>query len=604
MMKSGTRALAIVLLMAGATSLFAEWWLETPGFYQSQGGASRLGPYDTREQAETVNNANFSGRGTVTGSNSPGGSGAAGGGAGSIATQAAGQIGSAVGNAIGKAMNDAMFGNPQAAQARRNEALALNNQGNQCYNQGQYENAAKCYQDAFVKSPNDPVIIQNLNNANQILTRQRQVADSLVRQANHDRLTAQFKPTPGADNAGGLTLKDLKTGDNGHVGVRGLPGIYLNNTPGKASDKPFGIPGLPGVYVNGPAAPSGMTQHDKTMPQQTADVDKKQIAAADKTFPDNKNANAPAPLAVSAKTPGLGLEIAHYEGEKPETTGTPQAPASLEQQAKSSQAAVSAATPEEAATRAGDGFDSRVPPANHQVLSSTGSNVPNIPPQQSGFPQTAVARKSSVQDQSAAFSDQELEKIVSDQLGEDLINKVPRTAGTPSAGQKRTAESTADLLKAFNDPKFDELENDLFEAEVMKDVSAKNKALQRLAEWNREVLDKLDKARQPQVTIIDRAKELEVAHDRIRKKEIDTFDAIFLRYAIHGEQEVQGEMIKTGLLKAGEGIDQKYMNNPAFHKMLKEARDRNYQRRVEDMSAADRAAQAELQKEFRRIIAK
>ncbi len=48
--------------------------------------------------------------------------------------QAAGQLGNAVGNAIGQAIGKALFGDPQA---RRDEALSLNDQGVRYYKDGQ-----------------------------------------------------------------------------------------------------------------------------------------------------------------------------------------------------------------------------------------------------------------------------------------------------------------------------------------------------------------------------------------------------------------------------------------------------------------------------------
>ena len=61
----------------------------------------------------------------------------------------------------------------------------------------------------------------------------------------------QLKETAG--NGPGLRLK---LGDNadGQAGIKGLPGIYLND--GKV---PYGIPGLPGIYTGGPGQGSGLT---------------------------------------------------------------------------------------------------------------------------------------------------------------------------------------------------------------------------------------------------------------------------------------------------------------------------------------------------------
>lgn len=56
----------------------------------------------------------------------------------------------------------------------------------------------------------------------------------------------------GGNNAG-LRLK-LGDSPDGHVGIKGLPGMYLNDGP-----TPYGIPGLPGIYAGGPGPGSGLT---------------------------------------------------------------------------------------------------------------------------------------------------------------------------------------------------------------------------------------------------------------------------------------------------------------------------------------------------------
>jgi len=54
-------------------------------------------------------------------------------------------------------------------------------------------------------------------------------------------------------NGPGLKLK-LGDSTDGQAGIKGLPGIYLND--GKT---PYGIPGLPGIYTGGPGQGSGLT---------------------------------------------------------------------------------------------------------------------------------------------------------------------------------------------------------------------------------------------------------------------------------------------------------------------------------------------------------
>jgi hypothetical protein len=56
-----------------------------------------------------------------------------------------------------------------------------------------------------------------------------------------------------ASNGPGLRLK-LGDSADGQNGIKGLPGIYLND--GRV---PYGIPGLPGIYTGGPGQGSGLT---------------------------------------------------------------------------------------------------------------------------------------------------------------------------------------------------------------------------------------------------------------------------------------------------------------------------------------------------------
>ena len=57
----------------------------------------------------------------------------------------------------------------------------------------------------------------------------------------------------------GLKLK-LGDGDGGQAGIKGLPGIYLND--GKV---PYGIPGLPGTYTGGPRDGAGLKNSGLTL---------------------------------------------------------------------------------------------------------------------------------------------------------------------------------------------------------------------------------------------------------------------------------------------------------------------------------------------------
>jgi len=75
----------------------------------------------------------------------------------------------------------------------------------------------------------------------------------------YNRLAATLKlsglPNLQLKNVGSNPDLKLKLGDStdGHAGIKGLPGIYLND--GKV---PYGIPGLPGLYTGGPGQGSGL----------------------------------------------------------------------------------------------------------------------------------------------------------------------------------------------------------------------------------------------------------------------------------------------------------------------------------------------------------
>ena len=114
------RRLAAVLVLLPAV-VAADWWIEDTGRgYRSIGGASRLGPYASREQAEKVNQE-YSIGGRVTGSDSPAAGASSGGGGGSTGDPAMDammpllQQGASL---FGQALGRALFGDP-AEKARR-----------------------------------------------------------------------------------------------------------------------------------------------------------------------------------------------------------------------------------------------------------------------------------------------------------------------------------------------------------------------------------------------------------------------------------------------------------------------------------------------------
>jgi hypothetical protein len=59
----------------------------------------------------------------------------------------------------------------------------------------------------------------------------------------------------------GVPKVRMKFGDNDdeHSGIKGLPGIALNDNTGNGGNTPYGIRGLPGIYTNGPGS-GGSTQ--------------------------------------------------------------------------------------------------------------------------------------------------------------------------------------------------------------------------------------------------------------------------------------------------------------------------------------------------------
>jgi hypothetical protein len=227
------------------------------------------------------------------------------------------------------------------------------------------------------------------------------------------------------DGGGGLQLKlsDSGNGSRHHVGEAGLPGIALNDTTGNGGTTAYGIQGLPGIYTNGPgsgsvsatsdgpklslkmddgstppappapvegntagsnppaeAAPSTDTVTDvrKMSPQQLADLatkidnlppeEKQRLmdAARNSTGGNPLGANpapsggavSPAPAAAAASQP------AHSQ---------------LQQIAATSQAATTAATPEDAAALARSGFDTPGGGTVQHPVSISGTTVASIP---------------------------------------------------------------------------------------------------------------------------------------------------------------------------------------------------------------------------------
>jgi hypothetical protein len=440
--------LAVGLFIAGISAAFADqWWIQTGSGYRSIGGAATLGPYSSQAEAEAVNRQSFNNQATITRTASPsGGNTSSGVYSSDPRVEAAGQIGNAIGQAIGKAI----MGDPQAV---RNEGLALNNQGIQYCNNRQWQLAVNAFTSALGKCPDDQTIRQNLEYARQALIKEEQEAQARKKQEIYDRLASRLKLSEGSDGNGGhLTLEDVKTGDDGgfslkdlkmgdsdsdsgHVGVRGLPGIYLNDDTGKGSDKPYGIPGLPGIYVNGPGSGSGIAQPGETKPQMTMGDNTPPATSANNTrnVPPNDNEgnginssdSAPGSPGVNTTGTDSGSEAASAEKAKlqvmagddgappgqantdstqptpsTETPGTAESqttiasvPAALQQQAAASQAAAVAPSLEDASAKARSGFDTPLPGKNMapvQLGSGTHGSVTAVPSTPEAAPTAAV----------------------------------------------------------------------------------------------------------------------------------------------------------------------------------------------------------------------
>ena len=419
--------LTVCLLVTGAVSASADWWVTgLSAGAQHVAGTSTLGPYPTQPAAQAANLQFLNGQGTVTGSDSPSGTGTAGGSYSSDPrVQAAGQIGNAVGNAIGQAIGKAILGDPQAQQAAKvatwNAGLDLNNQGIAYANQGKWKAAYDCFYAATLKCPGDANIEGNFEKAREELKREAREAKAKKDQETYDRLSKLLKQSESSS----LGLKDLKMGDSnddgggGTVGVKGLPGIYLNDDTGKGSDKPYGIPGLPGIYVNGPGSGSSLAQpgaaklplmlgDDNTPPVQANNpVAQPTPATALLGMPQSQPTTAPVSAVVPASSGGpAGQANTEAVPGGPSPVVTPQTAAQpvaeLQQQADASHAAAVATVPEDMSGIARAGFDTSLGPVEKQpvTVGTTGPSQPggNAPQAQVGGPQGRAANQPVTQD--------------------------------------------------------------------------------------------------------------------------------------------------------------------------------------------------------------
>lgn len=217
--------------------------------------------------------------------------------------------------------------------------------------------------------------------------------------AMYNRLTATLKLSglpnlqlkEGGGKSTGLKLK-LGDGDNGQAGIKGLPGMYLND-----DKKSYGIPGLPGIYTGGPGQGSGLTSSGLSLKLGTASASQNenqqpvgataatnnqsvQVPANEIVLQLKSGDNSAAPSAQdiafdpSKMTSEQLADVAEMVSKlppedqqrmlaarQPVSSSTDQPPpltlGALKQQADASQAAASATVPEDSSAKARVGFD-------------------------------------------------------------------------------------------------------------------------------------------------------------------------------------------------------------------------------------------------------
>jgi hypothetical protein len=249
--------------------------------------------------------------------------------------------------------------------------------------------------------------------------RQNQIEEAKRLEAICNRLEASLKlygvpdlKIKSASSSGDLQLKLGDSGSSsGHAGIRGLPGIALNDTTGNGGTTPYGIPGLPGIYTNGPGSGSGSaTPNDPALSLKTGDggatpappvpsptdtPSQPALTGTGITDPRNMTPQQLADMATKIEslppaeqqrlmdaasnaakgTPAGGGAAAPPQPPAPVASGQPTNPpqpvaaaaptqpiaSQLQQMAGASRAATTAATPEDAAALARTGFDTPAP---------------------------------------------------------------------------------------------------------------------------------------------------------------------------------------------------------------------------------------------------
>ena len=239
--------------------------------------------------------------------------------------------------------------------------------------------------------------------------RQEEAARRLAEMYNRLKATLKLSGLPnlqlkGMETGGpGLKLK-LGDGDGGHDGVKGLPGIYLND--GK---EPYGIPGLPGIYTGGPGEGSGLNNPGLALKmgdqgtgaaQSAADpgtpagavpgsestlenVDGLQVREGDEEALAAAQANLRDPGKMTTQQLADAAELfsrlppedqqRFMTASRDNAVGS-YSPTSLREQADASQAAARAQVPEDASEKARAGFDQ--PLASTPLKLKTGVSTP------------------------------------------------------------------------------------------------------------------------------------------------------------------------------------------------------------------------------------
>jgi len=114
-----------------------------------------------------------------------------------------------------------------------------------------------------------------------LAAQQQQEAEDRRNQEIHDKLATEMKSEDGTSGTDeeqpeqqNLPLMKDDDSGSGQSGIKGLPGIALNDNSGNGGSTPYGIQGLPGTHVNGPGAGSGIgSSSDQNLPLMKDDDD-------------------------------------------------------------------------------------------------------------------------------------------------------------------------------------------------------------------------------------------------------------------------------------------------------------------------------------------